>query len=164
MTLNFGEDYYADVYRYSSGGSIHRHIEPIDLNAALPASVLDVGCGCGWLVEKLREKGVQAWGVEASDYALANTHGEHVVRGSFTAIPFDDDMFDVVFSYGVLQYVAEADLPAALAEAKRVGRRQYHRIDHAQGYWYEKYSLTNEPVSFWDKVFADNGFVNGWLE
>lgn len=32
--------------------------------------VVIVGCGYGYLVQKLRDRGVEAWGVEISDYAI----------------------------------------------------------------------------------------------
>lgn len=35
-----------------------------------PGSVLDVGCASGLLVEALRERGVDAWGIDISEYAL----------------------------------------------------------------------------------------------
>ncbi len=35
-----------------------------------PGSVLDVGCASGLLVESLRERGVAAWGIDISEYAL----------------------------------------------------------------------------------------------
>jgi SAM-dependent methyltransferase len=37
-----------------------------------PKSVLDVGCAMGYLVEALRERGVEAWGFDVSEYAIEN--------------------------------------------------------------------------------------------
>src|SRR4051794_39820567 len=39
-----------------------------------PESVLDAGCAMGFLVEALRERGVDAYGIDISSYAIANVH------------------------------------------------------------------------------------------
>ena len=36
-----------------------------------PESVLDVGCAMGYLVEALRDLGVEAYGVDVSEYAIS---------------------------------------------------------------------------------------------
>ena len=45
------------------------------------------------------------------------------VCGDATALPFVDDVFDVVFAYSVLQHFAKPAARAALAEMRRVARR-----------------------------------------
>ena len=35
-----------------------------------PGSVLDAGCAYGFLVELLRQQGVEAWGIDISSYAI----------------------------------------------------------------------------------------------
>lgn len=37
-----------------------------------PQTVLDAGCSMGYLVEALRKRGVQAYGVDVSEYAIAH--------------------------------------------------------------------------------------------
>jgi 2-polyprenyl-3-methyl-5-hydroxy-6-metoxy-1,4-benzoquinol methylase len=37
-----------------------------------PATVLDAGCALGMLVEALRHRGVEAWGIDISEYAIQN--------------------------------------------------------------------------------------------
>src|SRR5215218_4972349 len=39
-----------------------------------PTSVLDAGCAMGFLVEALRERGVEAWGIDVSEYAISQVH------------------------------------------------------------------------------------------
>lgn len=41
-----------------------------------PESVLIIGCGWGYLVDELRKKGVAAWGVDLSEYAIRRAHAE----------------------------------------------------------------------------------------
>ena len=35
-----------------------------------PKFVLDAGCACGYLVEALRDRGVEAFGIDISEYAI----------------------------------------------------------------------------------------------
>ncbi|MFN2235590.1 MAG: hypothetical protein ACK2U1_15290, partial [Anaerolineales bacterium] len=39
-----------------------------------PTTVLDAGCALGFLVEGLRNHGVEAFGIDISDYAIENVH------------------------------------------------------------------------------------------
>ena len=39
-----------------------------------PRTVLDAGCAKGFLVERLRARGVEAWGIDISEYAINNVH------------------------------------------------------------------------------------------
>jgi hypothetical protein len=126
--MNFNKSYYDQIW-----GTVHRHDYCESLANELiakfnPKSVLDIGTGCGELVRVLREKGVEAYGLEISEYAVANSHG-NVILGSVTDIPFKNGQFDLVYSQGLWEYVAEADIDRAWAECLRVGKHQEHNID-----------------------------------
>ena len=41
-----------------------------------PKTVLDAGCAWGFLVEAFRKRGVEAYGVDVSEYAIQNVHPE----------------------------------------------------------------------------------------
>lgn len=127
----FGQDFYDGIW-----GSVHRHDYCPDLARGLVAKhgrcrILDIGTGCGYLVTCLRELGCEAWGLEVSDYALANCCAPGLVRrGDIRNIPFAAGQFDVVHSQGVWGYFPEEDIRAAWAECQRVGRVQDHNIDY----------------------------------
>ena len=36
-----------------------------------PKNVLDIGCAFGYMVKYLRERGVEAWGIDTSTYAIS---------------------------------------------------------------------------------------------
>jgi SAM-dependent methyltransferase len=86
--------------------------------------VLDVGCATGFLVEALRERGLDAEGCDASVYAV-----EHATPGALgyvrlgdpvRGLPYGDGAFDLVCALEILEHLAPADVPAALAELRRV--------------------------------------------
>ncbi len=115
---------------YAARGDYHRTLDPswdyyptylaklaavrAYLNALAPGTrVLDAGCGEGVLVDEyagtLRITGVDA------HYASAR-----VTTGSLMALPCPDGSFDRALCLDVLEHLAYADQPRALAELHRV--------------------------------------------
>lgn len=129
----FDKDYYDRVFPEKG---IHRHEHANDYADYLIAKhglvkFLDIGCGCGILVKTLREKGAEAWGIDISQYAIANSCSPEFVKlGDIRNIPFDDNSFDVVHSSGVMGYFPKEDVDAIITECKRVGKIQDHNIDY----------------------------------
>jgi SAM-dependent methyltransferase len=78
-------------------------------------SVLDVGCGPGWLTVQYARAGARAFAIDLTSKAveLAGKHLRHygltadVRQGSAEAIPFPDRSFDLVFSSGVLHHTPD---------------------------------------------------------
>lgn len=84
--------------------------------------VLEVGCGTGLLLARIREFARSARGVDLSPGMLARARerGLDVVEGSATDLPFPDASFDVACSFKVLPHVP--DIRRALEEMARVVR------------------------------------------
>jgi SAM-dependent methyltransferase len=96
-----------------------------EFRALLPApgrATLDVGCGEGRFARLLASEGHSVTGIDLSPELVelastADLSGSYVVADA-EALPFGDDLFDLVVAFNVLSCVA--DLPAALGEAARV--------------------------------------------
>ena len=92
--------------------------------------VLDVGCGEGWLVRRLRDAGAaRVVGIDPLEVALEHTREEGppelvdaFLDGSAESLPFEDRSFDIVVFFNSLHHVPQAGLDAAIAEALRVLR------------------------------------------
>ncbi len=84
--------------------------------------VLEVGCGTGLVLARLRRFAKSARGIDLSPGMLehARARGLNVVEGSATQIPFGDESFDVSCSFKVLAHVPDVDV--ALREMTRVTR------------------------------------------
>ncbi len=92
-------------------------------------AILDAGCGDGIdLARHAARRGVESIGVELSEggcrASAARIRGcahAHVVQADLRSLPFADETFDRIYSYGVLHHVASP--PAAAAELARVSRQ-----------------------------------------
>ncbi len=90
------------------------------------ATVIDVGCGDGWLSRFLAGKGAHVTGIEVSPKHLARARAaepvadEHYMQGLAEELPVRSGSTDIVIYYNSLHHVDSAGLPWALREASRV--------------------------------------------
>jgi len=82
--------------------------------------VLEVGCGTGLVMERVRRFAAGVVGMDLSRGMLsrARARGLPVCRASAFALPFREESFDLVYSFKVLPHVEALD--RALAEVARV--------------------------------------------
>ncbi len=84
------------------------------------AEILDVGCGSGDRLLVYRDMGYSPYGVEistAADYARDHL-GLCVRRGTLSEARYEDDQFDVITLYNVLEHLH--DPASELAEIRRI--------------------------------------------
>lgn len=79
--------------------------------------VLDVGCGSGEFLKRVRARGATASGIDPAPGMVALTEGD-VRVGTFDHLPWPDGSFDVVTAFNALQFAV--DPVEALREAARV--------------------------------------------
>lgn len=119
-------DVFAETYERRRHFGYHAMVDEMETELVRPhaagAELLEVGCGTGLILDRLRPLCHRAVGVDLSPgmLALARERGLEVVQGDATALPFEDGSFDVVVSFKVLPHVE--DLRTALSEAARVTR------------------------------------------
>lgn len=123
-----------------------------------PRSVLDVGCALGMLVEALRERGIDARGMDISRWAIQQVPPElqpFCWVGSVT--DEIDGHYDLITCTEVLEH-----LPASLAEASVA-----NLCRHADAILFsstpddfdEPTHLNVEPHGYWATLFLRQGFV-----
>ena len=101
-----------------------RRLELIRHYGRLEAGVriLDVGCGLGAYVRKLRTFSDDVYGVDidADKVAQAQQDLPHICQGPAEELPFPDACFDVVLLHEVIEHVS--DDRQAIREAYRVAK------------------------------------------
>jgi 2-polyprenyl-3-methyl-5-hydroxy-6-metoxy-1,4-benzoquinol methylase len=123
-----------------------------------PQTVLDAGCGIGLLVAALRERGVEAWGVDISEYAIA--HAPDNVRpyckvGSITEEL--DRRYDLIACIEVAEHLPEelADLAIANLTAHTDCVLFSSTPDHVE----DPTHLNVKPAEYWLELFRRHDFV-----
>src|SRR3972149_7053071 len=80
-----------------------------------PKTVLDAGCALGFLVEAFRNRGVEAYGVDISEYAIQNVYPKikkYCWIGSITD-PFPKK-YDLITSIEVLEHMPQRESERAI--------------------------------------------------
>ncbi len=116
-----GRSGYASYDRISSNADIAAYL--LWRNFRFEKS-LDIGCAKGFLVEALRERGVDARGCDISAFAVAHavpSVAPFVSQGDLSSgLPFGDASFELVTTLEILEHIDPIDIPKALAELRRV--------------------------------------------
>ncbi|MBN1653276.1 MAG: class I SAM-dependent methyltransferase [Deltaproteobacteria bacterium] len=121
------QEYYDDFsrsYEKQRSEGYHFLIDELEVEIAATyldgARVLEIGCGTGLILERLRKRAAFACGFDLSPKMVqkARDRGLNVVLGNVLNIPFADNCFDLVCSYKVLAHVPE--IGRAITEIARV--------------------------------------------
>lgn len=80
--------------------------------------IIDLGCGTGQLVNKLRNNGKCAYGITYNELEVNTAITDGIVFGDMHDIPFADNFFDAFVMWDTLEHCQSAYI--ALCEAKRV--------------------------------------------
>jgi len=123
-----------------------------------PSSVLDAGCAMGFLVEALRKRGVDAWGVDISEYAISQVDDsvrEYCRVGSITDPP--DRRYDLTVCIEVLEHIPAAETDAAIASL--CASSDLVLISSTPEDFGEATHLNVQPVEAWSAAMAREGFL-----
>lgn len=122
-----------------------------------PRSALDAGCAMGFLVETLRERGVDAFGVDLSEYAVGQAHPDvrPFCRVGSVAEPFPQ-RYDLIVSIEVLEHMPQDEAERAVANFCA------HADDvlfSSTPFDYREATHVNvQPPERWAELFARHGF------
>lgn len=136
--------------------------------------ILDVGCGKGFLLFDFTKvvPGIQIYGLDISEYAIANAKEEVRPRlrvGSATQLPWPDGYFDLAYSLNTLHNLHCYELEPALREIQRVGKRKYLCVESYRNevekanllYWQVTCEAFNTPQE-WEWWFKLTGYTGDY--
>jgi predicted SAM-dependent methyltransferase len=117
-----------------------------------PQSVLELGCGRGYLLKRFAEYGnIPVQGLEISEHCRLTRAIDNVCLHDVTRAPWPvaDHVFDLCLSVAVLEHIPEARLPVLFAEMARTTRRGLHGIDIHAGEAFDQIRATTKPLDWW---------------
>jgi hypothetical protein len=91
-----------------------------------PKRVLDVGAAMGFMVQELAGLGVDAHGIDISEYAVGGCPEavtSRLVCGRAEKLPWENGDFDLVVSFDMLEHLNETQYRAAIREMARVSSK-----------------------------------------
>ena len=131
--------------------------------------VLDIGCAKGFLVKDLLNLGIDAYGIDISEYAISKSEKETIGRlhlGKADKLPFPDNSFDFVISINTIHNYDENGVLKCLSEIERVSKKNSfiqvdsYRTKHEKEV-FESWVLTayyHDYPENWIKLFEKAGY------
>ncbi len=130
--------------------------------------ILNVGCGAGFLSERLKKLGHFVVSIDVNDLAIeyAKRKNIDIIKADAKILPFKDEVFDIVLCIDVLEHIREDEI--VLKSINRVLKRRgrllivvpagkkltYHdyRLGHYRRYTKKKLEKLLQNTSFKGKI------------
>lgn len=163
----YDEEYYKN-FAYANGMAYERgngweevfgnHADRIVKEIA-PKKTLDVGCAKGFLVEALRDRGVLAYGIDLSEYAVSKVREDiRQYCKAKSVLELAGETYDLITCIEVLEHLPQEQVPLAvkrLCEASDDILFSSTPFDYAE----ESHLAVHVP-SYWAEQFAYHGFYH----
>lgn len=172
MSEIYNKEYYlqydvgVDKVDYSDSeytkGFLERLAERI-VNDLHPKTVLDAGCAMGHLVTALRDKGVEAYGIDISEYAISQVREDvrpYCAAASLTE-PFPEHFpkkFDLVVTIEVLEHLYEED--GKIAIQNLCSYTDCVLFSSTPDDFSDPTHFNVRQREYWAQVFAEQGFFD----
>jgi ubiquinone/menaquinone biosynthesis C-methylase UbiE len=136
--------------------------------------ILDIGCAKGFLVKDLLDEGIDAFGVDISEYAIKNCHPDIIGRVSLAnakKLPFPSNSFDSVISINCIHNLKLLECKKSIKEISRVAKsnKNFIQVDSYKNIKEKKlfldWVLTAETHFYpakWIEVFKKSSYKGYW--
>ena len=163
---NFKHEFDEYYYAHDCGVSYERNEHWLNFFGAIaarvvydfsPKTLLDAGCAKGFLVECFREKGVEAFGIDISEFAIKNVYEpiKQYCRIASITDPLDT-FYDVIISIEVVEHMERSASEAAIANlCEHTDKILFSSSPHDHS---EVTHINVQQPEVWAQIFARNGF------
>lgn len=124
-----------------------------------PKKTLDIGCAKGFLVEALRNRGVEAYGIDVSDYAVSQAREDvkQYCRVQSAVNPLEE-RYDLITCIEVLEHMEQKDISLAI---QRMCEAADDILFSSTPFDYTEDShVSVHTPEYWVEQFAYNGFFH----
>ncbi len=123
-----------------------------------PKTVLDAGCAKGFLVEALRDKGVEAYGIDISKYAMAEVRDDIRQFCKIGSILEPLEMrYDLIITIEVMEHLTPEEGKKAIKNL--CGATDDILFTSTPDDFKEPTHLNVQPPEYWAEIFALHGFI-----
>jgi ubiquinone/menaquinone biosynthesis C-methylase UbiE len=141
IAKQFGKEFFDGERKHGYGGfnydpkfwteTVRIFIEEYKLTSS--SSVLDVGCGKGFMLVDLVKAlpGISIVGIDISDYAIKNSHelvSKNLRVANCSDLPFDDNSFDLVISINTIHNLDKKGVIKSVQEIERVKKKNSYIV------------------------------------
>ena len=122
-----------------------------------PRSVFDAGCAWGFLVESLRDRGVEAWGRDISGFAIDSVRPDmrdYCAEGSITAAIFG--RYDLATCIEVVEHMPADEADRAIGNLCAVA--DVILFSSSPSDFEEESHINVHPPLYWLRLFQQRGF------
>jgi SAM-dependent methyltransferase len=164
---NSGIEYGPSYFRHDCGIPYERSKHWLDFFGQVadgivrnlhPTSVLDAGCAMGFLVEALRKRGVEAHGIDISEYAISQVHDS--VREYCSVASLTEPLggrYDLITCIEVVEHIPPADADAVIANL--CAATDCLLLSTTPQDYGEATHLNVQPPEVWSAALAREGFL-----
>lgn len=125
-----------------------------------PKSVLEIGAAKGFLVKHLRDLGIEADGVDISEYAAGKSGGLVKAR-DITRGMEDWVRYDLVVSFDMLEHIEGGKDLGTLLASLQTARQQFHMITTTEyDFGGDHTHVSMHPLEWWEERFEKAGIKN----
>ena len=143
-------------------GELFRSIADRIAREIAPSTVLDAGCAKGFLVEALRDRGIEAYGIDVSEHAIASVREDirpHCWAGSLSEpLP---QRYGLITCIEVLEHIPVESIDSVVANLCD------HTDDILMSSTPDEYAdpthLNVRPAEYWVEIFGRHGFHHDLL-
>lgn len=174
--MDYGALYNEEYYKTSCGEisylradmwmPFYENVADRIIESLHPTTVLDVGCAVGYLVAALRDRGVEAYGIDASEFAISKVREDIKpfcrVCSVLDDLPYDlPKKYDLVITIEVAEHLYEEDSRRFIDNICKYSDQII--FSSTPDDFSEKTHFNVQQLEYWAKRFAENGFTRSLI-